>query len=123
LPLERQSERATLIDYLKELLDGCLVHQRLDGLFHNFLDRPDTFVETNAAQMFAYAIYIGIKGGWLSEQYRVAADRMREGAHAKVDALGFVQDVCGAPNFDAAGVAPEGQAFFLLMENAASLLS
>ena len=119
LPAEQQVERDNLVNYLKELLDGCLAHQRPDGLFHNVLDRPDTFVETNAAQMFAYAIYTGVFGGWLPQQYREAADRMRKGAHAKVDTLGFVQGVCGAPTFDFSGVAPEGQAFFLLMESAA----
>jgi hypothetical protein len=35
-----------------------------------------------------------------------------------VDQYGFVQGVCGAPTFDHAGVAAEGQAFFLMMEAA-----
>ena len=43
---------------------------------------------------------------------------MREAAHGKVDEYGIVQGVCGAPNFDRSGSAPEGQAFFLLMEAA-----
>ena len=48
-----------------------------------------------------------------------AADRMRTAARAKVDAHGLVQGVAGAPDFRHAGIAPEGQAFFLLMETAA----
>jgi unsaturated rhamnogalacturonyl hydrolase len=36
-----------------------------------------------------------------------------------VDSLGYVQNVCGLPNFDGLYVAPEGQAFYLLMETAA----
>ena len=39
----------------------------------------------------------------------------------KVDAHGLVQGVCGAPRFDRPGTAPEGQAFFLLMEAACRL--
>jgi hypothetical protein len=38
--------------------------------------------------------------------------------YRKVDSSGYVQGVFGAPNFDRAGTAPEGQAFFLLMEAA-----
>ena len=38
--------------------------------------------------------------------------------HRKVDDLGFVRDVCGAPHFKSPGTATEGQAFFLLMEAA-----
>jgi len=39
-----------------------------------------------------------------------------------VDKNGFVHDVCGAPIFNSPGIAPEGQAFFLLMETAARKL-
>jgi len=44
---------------------------------------------------------------------------MREAAKSKVDRYGLVQDVCGVPEFNRPYIAPEGQAFFLLMEAAA----
>jgi rhamnogalacturonyl hydrolase YesR len=120
---QNSAERARVARYLGELLDGCLAHERADGLFHNVLDDPTTFVETNAGQMLAYAIYRGILGGWLDEGYRFRADRMRRAAWEKVDAHGLVQGVCGSPGFDHPGTATEGQAFFLLMEAAARELS
>jgi hypothetical protein len=76
-------------------------------------------VETNTAQMFAYAIFNAVKNEWLDSSYLDSARRMREAVHHKVDAFGLVQDVCGAPSFDKPGTAPEGQAFFLLMESVA----
>jgi unsaturated rhamnogalacturonyl hydrolase len=118
LPPERGRDKERIAGWFVELLEGCLVFQRPDGLFHNVLDDPGTFVETNAGQMLAYAVYTGIRGGWLPESYRPAADRMRSAARSKVDADGFVTGVCGAPAFDKPGVAAEGQAFFLLMEAA-----
>jgi len=118
LPAERSADRERTTAFLRELLDACLALQRPDGLFHNVLDRPDTFVETNLAQMLAFALYAGATGGWLPASYIPAADRMRAAARAKVDAYGFVQGVCGAPRFDRAGVAAEGQAFHLMMEAA-----
>ena len=57
-------------------------------------------------------------GGWMEKSYLARANNMREAAHRKVDAFGLVQGVCGASNFDRAGTATEGQAFFLLMEAA-----
>jgi unsaturated rhamnogalacturonyl hydrolase len=66
----------------------------------------------------SYAIYRGVKGGWLDASYAAHADRIRDAAHKKVDKYGLVQGVCGAPNFDRSGTATEGQAFFLLMEAA-----
>jgi unsaturated rhamnogalacturonyl hydrolase len=119
LPAAMSADRVRLIGYLKEVLDGCLVYQRKDGLFHDVLDNSTTFVETNAAQMFAYTIFNAVKEEWLDPSYLAYARQMREAVHLKVDTLGLVQDVCGAPTFDKPGTAPEGQAFFLLMESAA----
>ena len=118
LPESRAGEKQELATHLKDLLDGCLAYQRPDGLFHDVLDNPESFVETNLAQMLAYSIYRGAAGGWLPHAYKIHADRMRAAAHKKVDADGYVRGVCGAPAFDRAGTAPEGQAFFLLMEAA-----
>lgn len=118
LPAGMDAERRLLAGYVKEVLDGCLAHQRPDGLFHDVVDNPSTFVETNLAQMLAYSIYRGVKGGWLAQDYRAKADRMRRAVHAKVDRFGLVQGVCGSPDFGHAGTAAEGQAFFLLMEAA-----
>ena len=118
LPESHTEEKRILAQHVREIIDGCLVHQRADGLFHDVVDQPETFIETNVAQMLAYSIYRGIAGGWLPLTYKAHADKMREAVHQKVDDAGYVQGVCAAPTFDHAGTAPEGQAFFLLMEAA-----
>lgn len=118
LPDSMAVDKKLIKGYIKELLDAALKYQRSDGLFYDILDDPSTFAETNSAQMFAYAIFRGVKGGWLDNSYLKYAMRMRKAVHKKVDAFGFVQGVCGAPNFDHPGTATEGQAFFLLMETA-----
>lgn len=116
LPDSMRSEKQKLVHYLANIVDGCLAHLRDDGLFHNIVDDPATFVETNLSQMMAYSIYRGIKGGWLANSYMEKADKMRAAARSKVDKLGLVQGVCGSPEFDHPGTATEGQAFFILME-------
>ena len=123
VPEDRPVAWSRLVAFLRELIDGCLAHQRSDGLFHNVVDDPDSFVETNLAQMLAYSVYESVRGGWLPAEYLGAAHRLRTAAHAKVDRDGFVQGVAGAPTFDRAGISPEGQAFFLLMEAAARKLA
>jgi unsaturated rhamnogalacturonyl hydrolase len=119
LPESLASDRERLIGYVREVVDGCIAHRRPDGLFHDVVDDPKTFVETNLAQMLSYAIYRGVKGEWLPESYLAAAAVMRRAATAKVDAMGYVRDVCGSPTFEKPGTATEGQAFFILMEAAA----
>jgi len=118
LPREREADRKRLAEFARAIIDGCLRHERADGLFHDVVDDEATFTETNLAQMLAYAIYRGVKDGWLEPVYRARADRMREAARGKMDAEGFVQGVCGAPEFNAPGISTEGQAFCILMEAA-----
>jgi len=118
LPEEMKSEKERVVSYHKQLLEGCLAHMREDGLFHNFVDDPGSFVESNLAQMLAYSIFRGLNGGWLEISYKEPAERMRKAAYAKIDKHGYVEGVCGAPAFQSPGRSTEGQAFFLLMEAA-----
>src|SRR5512133_672973 len=57
LPERMEAERYRLAGYVRDVIDGCLVYQRAEGLFHNIVDDPASFVETNLAQMLAYTIY------------------------------------------------------------------
>jgi rhamnogalacturonyl hydrolase YesR len=120
LPKQKQTERLKLIDHTKQLLDGCIAHMRPDGLFHDVIDKPETFVETNLSQMLAYTIYKGVKSGWLEEDYLEAAGKMRAAAHKKIDRFGLVHDACGSPRFNKPGTSTEAQAFFLMAEAAYS---
>jgi rhamnogalacturonyl hydrolase YesR len=69
--------------------------------------------------MISYTIFRGVAAGYLESSYLAKAEKMRQAANDQVDHLGYVQNVCGLPNFDRSYVAPEGQAFYLLMETAA----
>jgi unsaturated rhamnogalacturonyl hydrolase len=118
LPPEMKPDADRLASLHRNLIDGCLAHLRPDGFFHDFVNEPDTFVETNLSQMLAYSIFRAVGGGWLADTYLESARRMRAAACSKVDGHGFVIGVSGAPSFDAPGRSTEGQAFFLLMEAA-----
>lgn len=118
LPEAMPEEKAQLAGWIRELVDAVLPLRRPDGLFHDVLDEPGAFVETNFAQMLAYTIYRGAAGGWLPATLLDTAESLRSAAVAKVDAFGLVQGVCGAPDFSRAGTSTEGQAFHLLMEAA-----
>jgi len=122
LPDSMASEKEELLEKITTLLDASLALMRPDGLFHDVLDDPETFIETNFAQMAAYTIFKGLAGGWLDAgRYLEPANKIRTAANAKVDRYGMVTGVCGAPHFDHSGSASEGQAFFMLMEIAAQL--
>ena len=118
LPETYKEDKERIKQLTEELMTAVLKWVRPDGYFYDVIDDDSTFVETNLTQMVAYTMYSGMSDGWLKKDYKETADNLYEAAKAKVDCYGLVQDVCGAPTFDKAGVAPEGQAFFILMESA-----
>ena len=118
LPEAFADDRLRLQAMISQLLCALRPHMRPDGLFHHVVDDPSTFVETNLSQMAAYTIYRGCTQGWLDDGLIPWADAMRMAAQGRVDGLGLVQGVCGAPDFNHPGTAPEGQAFHLLMAQA-----
>ncbi|MCL2031346.1 MAG: glycoside hydrolase family 88 protein, partial [Oscillospiraceae bacterium] len=115
LPESHAAARERYIAVVKRTLEAALAYRDGD-LFHNFIDRPDSFIEVNFAQMLCYTVAGGVRQGWLPERLLGEARQIRREIHRHVSPYGIVNDVCGAPHFDKSGIAPEGQAFFILME-------
>jgi len=122
LPEDRTNLKIKMAAYGKEVIDGCLAYMRSDGLYHDIIDDSNTFVETNLGQMLSFAIYTGIKAGWLDSSYKEKADIMRTAAHTKIDESGIVQGAAGSPSFDKSGTSTEAQSFFIMMECAYAAL-
>jgi rhamnogalacturonyl hydrolase YesR len=118
LPREYEEDKRRIAEMGKTLASSVIDYMRPDGLFHDVVDDPVTFTETNLSQMLAYTLYRGVHSQWLDASYLSTADKLYDAATKKVDSCGLVQDCCGAPSFDKPGVSPEGQAFYLLMESA-----
>lgn len=118
LPCEMIKEKQELIEKITLLVDAALPFQTECGMFHDVLDDESTFLEVNFGHMLAYTIFRGIREKWLSVDYLPPALLARKAALSQVDAYGLVRNVCGMPHFDRPFVAPEGQAFHLLMESA-----
>ncbi|MCL2084329.1 MAG: glycoside hydrolase family 88 protein, partial [Oscillospiraceae bacterium] len=117
LPDSQAPARERYISVVSQTVEAALACR--DGnLFHNLLDRPDSFLEVNFAQMLCYTIAKGVRQGWLPERLLPEAEQIRQTVHKHVTPYGFVTDVCGAPHFNSPGIAPEAQAFFILMESA-----
>ncbi|MFI7547511.1 glycoside hydrolase family 88 protein [Actinoplanes sp. NPDC049599] len=114
--------RAGLAAHAREVLDACLALRRPDGLFHDVLDDPATFRETNAAQMFSYAASVGAADGWLPGSYAKVGRDLLAAASREVDRFGVVRGACGSPRFDRPGTSAEAQAFHLLAARARSAL-
>jgi unsaturated rhamnogalacturonyl hydrolase len=97
-------------------------YQAPDGFFHDFLDDPSTFTETEVTEMFAYSVFKMVKSKQPADEFLDAARKARSAVCGRVDTLGFVTGCSGSPSFDREGTSAEGQAHFLMMEAAAEAL-
>jgi rhamnogalacturonyl hydrolase YesR len=59
----------------KKMMQTLLRYQRYDGMWGQLIDDPDSYRETSATAMFAYAMITGVKNGWLDKKVYGAAAR------------------------------------------------
>lgn len=93
-------------------------HKNNEGIIYH-TQEPTKFIMSDAF----YMLPPFLAAGYIESTYLEKAGKMRKAANEHVDNLGYVQSVCGIPDFDRPYVAPEGQAFYLLMETAAKELT
>jgi len=94
-------QRPPLAEMFRRQTEAVLRLQDASGLWHTVLDRPDSYLETSCAAMFALAILRGVQGGWLPAEMLASARRAWDGARAQVTPEGRVTGVsAGTPPGD-----------------------
>ena len=63
---EKHPGRAAVLELYRAHARGLAATQSGAGLWHQLLDRNDSYLETSASAMFVYAIARGINRGWLN---------------------------------------------------------
>ncbi|MFL6659852.1 MAG: glycoside hydrolase family 105 protein [Massilia sp.] len=81
-------------------LRGIAELQSGSGLWHQMLDRNDSYLETSASAMFVYAIAHAVNQGWVSPTtYGAIAQAGWAGLSTKINAKGQVEGTCVATTF------------------------
>jgi rhamnogalacturonyl hydrolase YesR len=94
LPADHPGRPAVLAQ-LKAHVAGLAKVQSGTGLWHQLLDRPDSYLETSASAMYAYAMARAVNRGWIDRRaYAPVALLAWQGVSTKVSPLGEVEDVC-----------------------------
>lgn len=118
LPSERTEDKSWCLSAFMELLDKVLEYETESHLFRDILDDPTSFEETESSEMIAYAIYRAADRGILDDSYIARAESIREAVYNKISEDGLLMDCASSPTFTEPGTSVEGQAHFLMMENA-----
>jgi unsaturated rhamnogalacturonyl hydrolase len=93
-------DRDEVIRILQAQAKGIASYQSGTGLWHQLLDRPDSYLETSCTAMFGYAMAKGVNHGWLDPSaYGPPAINAWNGLSTKLSADGRVNDVCIGTNY------------------------
>ena len=88
-------QRTQLLNILRAHANGLRQVQAPSGLWHQLLDRPDSYEETSSSGMYVYAITRAINRGWLSRNaWAPVALRGWNGLTTKVNSIGQVEGTC-----------------------------
>ncbi|MBE7172749.1 MAG: glycoside hydrolase family 88 protein [Williamsia sp.] len=92
---ENHASRNAIIQQLQAHAKGLVSYQSGSGLWHQLLDRPDSYLETSATAIYAYCIAHAINKGWLDRMaYGPAAILAWNAVTTKVNAKGQVEGTC-----------------------------
>jgi unsaturated rhamnogalacturonyl hydrolase len=87
--------RAAVIDLLRAHVRGLAARQSGSGFWHQLLDRDDSYLETSATAIYAYAMARAINRGWIDPAaYGPAAVLAWNAVTTKVNAQGQVEGTC-----------------------------
>jgi unsaturated rhamnogalacturonyl hydrolase len=87
-------KRAELIRLLLRQIVGYSRYQDQTGLWHQLLDKPDSYLETSVTAMFTYSVAKAVNEGWIPPSYLSIAREGWKGLLTKITPDGQLQDVC-----------------------------
>ncbi len=88
-------QRPAIIANLDRQIVGIAKYQNPDGLWHQILDRTDSYLESSCTAMFVYSIARAINEGWIDKRYASIALAGWEGLKSqKITPEGQIKDIC-----------------------------
>jgi unsaturated rhamnogalacturonyl hydrolase len=88
-------DRAKILQLLREHARGLAAYQSGSGFWHQLLDREDSYLETSATAIYAYAFARAINRGWIdAKAYAPATLLAWNAVSTKVNAKGQVEGTC-----------------------------
>ena len=87
-------DRPKVLDQYRRAVQGVGAVQGGTGLWHQLLDREDSYLETSASAMFTFAIARGVNRGWLSTAWAPVAQTGWQAVARRVRSDGQIEGIC-----------------------------
>lgn len=91
---ENHPLRAEVLKCFRRQCSGVVRYQGSNGLWHQLLDKVDSYEEITGTSMFVFGIARGVKRGWLHPDFIYAAEQGLKGMMTKISANGDVTAIC-----------------------------
>ncbi|MGC9344289.1 MAG: glycoside hydrolase family 88/105 protein, partial [Bacteroidales bacterium] len=93
MPEEHESYEE-ILRIFREHMEGIVAFQDNSGLWHQVLDKPESYLETSASAMFVIGLSRGLRNGWLDESFSQYALKGWKGLESRISEDGIVQGIC-----------------------------
>ncbi len=91
---DEHPDRPRVLALFQHMAQGVAAAQGGSGLWHQLLDKPDSYLETSASAMFTFAIARGVNRGWLSPVYAPVAQAGWQAVATRVRPDGAIEGTC-----------------------------
>lgn len=91
---ENHPKRQAVIDNFRMQAQGVARYQAQSGLWHQLLDKSDSYEEISGTAMFVFGMARGVKKGWLHPDYIYVAEQGTKGILSMMTEEGDVTNIC-----------------------------
>lgn len=87
-------QRDTIIALLTRQIRNIAQYQGQSGLWHQVLNKEDSYLETSCTAMFTYAVALAVNNGWIDKRYKSIALAGWNGISSQITQKGEVTNIC-----------------------------
>ncbi len=91
---DNHPDKKEVLEILEEQIIGISRHQDYTGMWHQVINRADSYLESSATAMFVYGIATAVNNGWIASSYASIAQNGWAGLSEKIIETGEVEDIC-----------------------------
>ena len=87
-------KRPELVKLLLRQIIGFSRYQDTSGMWHQLLDKPESYLESSVTAMYVYTVAKAVNEGWINKRFITIAQRGWDALAKKITADGQIPDIC-----------------------------
>ena len=87
-------DRARVLEQFQRSVQGVSAYQSGTGMWHQLVDKPDSYLESSATAMYTFAVARGVNRGWISSSYAPIAQTGWRALQQRVQPDGRIDGIC-----------------------------